>query len=107
MKTNNSIDSIEYKDRLTELKNVIDEAFPEAVIVPVSNFDDFYHGYSICPHPGDLVEFKIAFGDESKVCIEKWEVFTYNNSVKHTPMFRGEFDRLFIVHLLKNYKTIG
>lgn len=108
METENGIDTIDYKE------SIID-AFPgahynsglNALIVPVNNFDDMNYGFSICPNPGDLIEFKIPFGDGGYVSIEKWEVSTYSNSVKYTRMYRGPYDKNFIVHLLENYKSIG
>lgn len=90
-------------------------AFPDALIKAVTNFDDFYYGYEICPLPGVLVKFMVKNDEPLRIKVFKYVMNPMRDGLSEHTIFKGsipptndmEPDLDFIQKLLENWNSIG
>lgn len=103
------------KNDVFELGTIIKEALPQAMITYCQNFDDFYHGWDICPQPGILIRLNVQMDNCMRIKIDKYTIITYNGTCQTKQMYRGtipasdeiEPDFDFVKKLLVNWSCIG
>lgn len=100
---------------LLDLSSTIKEAFPKAMVTYCKNFDDYYHGWDICPKPGTLIRFSVAMNNPMYIHLVKYTTITYDGTCQMRQMYSGsvpasdemEPDYGFVKQLLKNWNAVG
>lgn len=98
-----------------DLGSIIKDALPKSMVSYCSNFDDFYHGWDICPQPGILIRLCVEMNDAMRIRITKYITITYDGTCQMRQMYFGtvpasdemEPDFGFVKQLLKNWDAVG
>lgn len=98
-----------------EFGSTIKEALPKAMVTYCSNFDDYYHGWDICPQPGIMIRFRVAMENCMRILLTKYMIMTFDGTCQMRQMFSGtipasdemEPDFGFVKQLLKNWNAVG
>lgn len=97
-------------------EEIIQQAFPNALIERVSNFDDATFGWLIVPTPTTLIRFRVSMGDGLMLYIDAYVINHWECKLFESRIYHGcippnsdsmEPDFEFLKTLLKNYIYIG
>ncbi len=98
-----------------DLGSIIKEALPKAMVSYCDNFDDYYHGWDICPQPGVLIRLCVEMNDCMRIRLTKYEIATFDGTCRMRQMYFGtipptkkmEPDFDFVMQLFKNWHSVG